>query len=106
MTRAQAIAAYCRGCIADPAAPGTWREQVAVCSAPSCELWKWRPLPARAPAWLRSRDPVDLPAGWMRLHQEVAVRGLRAKIAGKAANTPETGPSSTPSAAGNAEVRP
>ena len=33
-----ALNAKCRDCAHDPAAPGTWREQVAQCACPSCPL--------------------------------------------------------------------
>ena len=36
----------CKDCIYDPTAPGTWREQVFLCSANSCPLWRGRAKPA------------------------------------------------------------
>lgn len=66
-TRGAAIAAFCRQCIYDRDACGTWREQVAACGTTACPLWRFRPLPANAPAWLRSSDPEKLPAGWSRI---------------------------------------
>ena len=36
----------CKDCIYDPTAPGTWRQQVALCSANSCPLWRVRAKPA------------------------------------------------------------
>lgn len=80
-TRGKAIAAYCRECIHDPAAEGTWREQAAVCAHTGCPLWRFRPLPAHAPAWLASRDPADLPAGFVSLPHAEAVAMLRGNIA-------------------------
>ena len=88
-TRGAAITAKCRDCIHDPAAAGTWREQVGVCSATSCPLWAFRPLPANAPEWMVSRDPADVPEGWAGLHHAEAIRRLRgASIADKADGLP------------------
>ena len=39
----RAIADKCRSCIHDPAAPGTWRQQVQLCSCYGCPLWEHRP---------------------------------------------------------------
>ncbi len=36
----------CKDCIYDPTAPGTWRQQVFLCSANSCPLWDVRAKPA------------------------------------------------------------
>ena len=49
MSRTTAIYEYCKGCIYDPKAPGTYREQVENCpSGPSakvpCPLWPYRPV--------------------------------------------------------------
>ena len=35
----------CKDCICDPTAPGTWRQQVFLCSANSCPLWDVRAKP-------------------------------------------------------------
>ena len=35
----------CKDCIYDPTAPGTWRQQVFLCSANSCPLWDIRAKP-------------------------------------------------------------
>ena len=35
----------CKDCIYDPTAPGTWRQQVFLCSANSCPLWRGRAKP-------------------------------------------------------------
>lgn len=64
-TRGAAITAMCRQCIVDPHAHGTWREQVGACTNTACPLWKFRPLPANAPDWLRARDPKRLPDGFV-----------------------------------------
>ncbi len=48
-TRKQAINDKCKECIYDPiAGDGTWRQQVADCTSPSCPLFDWRPLPRRS----------------------------------------------------------
>jgi hypothetical protein len=85
-TRGGAIAAHCKDCIYDPAASGTWREQVAACTAFECALWRFRPVQDKAscPDWIKSRDPADLPDGWASLEQPVSVRTMRARIAAMA----------------------
>lgn len=40
-----AVAAFCRSCIYDPEARGTWREQVAACADGRCPLHQLRPVP-------------------------------------------------------------
>lgn len=79
-TRAQAIAAYCRECIHDPGAAGTWREQVAVCGCSDCPLWTFRPLPGNAPRWIASRALDDLPDGFGCLYHDDAIATLRGNI--------------------------
>ncbi len=86
-TRSKAITAYCRDCIADDAASGTWREQVGACTSIACQLWKYRPLPSHAPAWLASRKVADLPADWASLGQEAAIGRLRKNIDGNASGS-------------------
>ena len=49
MSRTAAINAYCKGCIYDKMAPGTYREQIERCpSGPTakvpCPLWPYRPV--------------------------------------------------------------
>lgn len=61
MTRQQAINAFCRQCICDPSnGGGTWKEQVAACTATTCPLFAHRPLPryASGAAADRWRDPL------------------------------------------------
>jgi len=41
----KAINDYCKGCIYDSLAPGTWLKQVEDCSSPNCELYPVRPKP-------------------------------------------------------------
>ena len=85
-TRGAAIAAKCKDCIHDPAAAGTWREQVAACQCTDCPLWRFRPVQngPSCPAWIKSHDPADWPEGWARLEQSEAVRRMRQSIADKA----------------------
>jgi hypothetical protein len=61
-----AIDAKCRDCIYDPVAPGTWREQVAQCSAIGCRLWPVRPEPSSGPFAGPPRDPAAVTVGWLR----------------------------------------
>ena len=35
---------HCKSCIHDPAQPGTWRQQVALCSVTGCPLYPVRPV--------------------------------------------------------------
>jgi hypothetical protein len=86
MTRGQAIASKCRECIHDAGASGTWREQVATCHCSDCPLWRFRPLPRNAPAWIAARDPGNLPADFAKLDHDAAIRRLRENIAAKAAD--------------------
>ena len=41
--RKAAISQHCRECIHDPEAPGTWRQQVELCSITQCALFRFRP---------------------------------------------------------------
>ena len=45
MSLRKAINDYCKGCIYDSLAPGTWVKQVEECSSPDCELYPVRPRP-------------------------------------------------------------
>ena len=38
---------HCKSCIYDPYAPGTWRQQVTLCSVKSCALYNVRPKTTR-----------------------------------------------------------
>lgn len=45
MSRTKAINDYCKGCIYDKAAPGSWRAQVEACTSEHrCPLWPYRPI--------------------------------------------------------------
>lgn len=63
----KSIDAKCKDCIHDPAAPGTWREQVAQCSCPSCPLWPVRPAPSSGPFAGPPCDPATVSRDWLRL---------------------------------------
>lgn len=41
-----AIDQYCKECVYDKLCPGTWRQQVAQCTAKECPLWDVRPRAA------------------------------------------------------------
>ena len=43
-----AINQFCKQCIVDPCSPGTWRQQVTLCSAECCPLWSVRPMTTSA----------------------------------------------------------
>ncbi len=42
-SRRAAITAYCKWCLYDPGARGTWRQQVDGCTATDCPLYPVRP---------------------------------------------------------------
>lgn len=42
-TLRKAVHAYCKGCIYDKLAGGTWLDQVEACTVTNCELYEWRP---------------------------------------------------------------
>jgi hypothetical protein len=47
MSLRKCINEKCRDCIYDSFAPGTWRQQVFLCSVKSCALYDVRPKPTR-----------------------------------------------------------
>lgn len=67
-TRAAAINAFCRSCIVDTMAAGTWREQVAACTSGGCALFPFRPVPRHCIADGR--------------HDPAAIAAIRAKLDG------------------------
>lgn len=75
-TRSAAIAAKCRDCIFDSQAAGTWRQQITVCPATNCALWRFRPLAEGIASCFKSRSADDLPQGWQLLPQSLAIRLL------------------------------
>ena len=44
MSRTKALNEFCKSCIYDKAADGTWREQVESCTSQHCALWQHRPM--------------------------------------------------------------
>ena len=50
-----AIEQKCRECIHDPRQQGTWRQQVAACTATACPLYPVRAVP------IRSRGATTVP---------------------------------------------
>ena len=38
---------HCKSCVYDSSAPGSWRQQVTLCSVKSCALYDVRPKPTR-----------------------------------------------------------
>jgi len=84
VSRAIAIANMCRECIADDLAAGTWTQQVAACCCTDCPLWRYRPLPRSAPAWLASHRADDLPAGFASLSHDDAIAEVRRRTDAKA----------------------
>ena len=65
MSLRAAINGNCRDCIHDPQAPGTWREQVALCSVIRCALWPVRPAPTGGPFANPPRDPATVTREWL-----------------------------------------
>jgi len=59
MSLRKAINEKCKDCIYSPSNPGTWRQQVTICSVLDCPLWENRPLSEDAGAILdHPRDKV------------------------------------------------
>ena len=61
-----AINDFCRGCIYDSLAGGTWRQQVEACTMPDCALYQYRPVSAR-----KSTVKKPMPEGLRRYHQKM-----------------------------------
>ena len=47
MSLRKAINENCKSCIYDNLAPGTWKQQVTLCSVTSCDLYEIRPKTTR-----------------------------------------------------------
>jgi len=45
----RSIEAKCKECLYDSGSLGTWKQQVALCTARKCPLYSVRPLPASLP---------------------------------------------------------
>lgn len=74
----RAIDAHCRQCGGQEGGERHWRNHVAACPVTTCPLWRVRPLSSRgAPTWLASRDPDDLPDGFLGLPLEKAIALIR-----------------------------
>ena len=82
MSLRKAINDKCKDCIHDDCAPGTWREQVAQCSAPSCPLWPYRPEPGGGPFANPPRDPATVTKEWIKLPLGSAVSGHPRVVSG------------------------
>ena len=62
----KAINDKCRDCIYDPkCGGGTWREQIAQCSAKDCPLWPYRAAPSSGPFASPPRDPLSVERAWL-----------------------------------------
>jgi hypothetical protein len=73
-----AIDAKCRDCGGQEGGDRYWRLHVSVCPVTACPLWRVRPIASRnAPPWLASRDPGDLPDGFLSLSTEKAIAVIR-----------------------------
>jgi hypothetical protein len=59
----QAIKSYCKGCIYDPANPGTWVQQVEDCTVTHCELYEHRPLTSKTRRLNDEKYLASLPQG-------------------------------------------
>jgi len=58
----KAVNAKCKDCIYDNLAPGTWRQQVTLCTVNMCPLWEVRPraaTPALPGTTLGQNRPVS-----------------------------------------------
>lgn len=71
-----ALNAKCRDCIHDPLAGGTWREQVAQCSAVDCSIWPLRPAPRSGPFADPPRDPATTGREWLIAPHGMTISGL------------------------------
>ena len=88
MSLRAAINAKCRECVYDPAAPGTWREQVAQCSVIRCPLWPIRPAPSGGPFADPPRDPASVTREWLARPVGWADLGHRPGAASKSGGEP------------------
>lgn len=73
-----AIDAKCRECGGQEGGERFWRLHVSACPVTACPLWPVRPLASRgASDWLSSRNPADLPHGFLQMSNEEAVGLIR-----------------------------
>jgi len=82
------INAKCRECIYDPASPGTWREQVAQCTATRCAIWQVRPAPSGGPFADPPRDPATVTREWLTHPVGWANSGHRPNMASDSVGEP------------------
>jgi len=75
-----AVDAKCKDCIHDPAAPGTWREQVALCSSINCALWPLRPAPSGGRFADPPRDALSVTPAWIKAPAGLAYSGHRVTV--------------------------
>ena len=49
----KAVEAFCKHCLYDPFAAGSWRMQIEACHCVSCPLWEVRPVrpPSQSSSW-------------------------------------------------------
>ncbi len=91
-----AIDAKCRDCGGQDGGDRYWRLHVSACPVTACPLWRVRPLATRnAPGWLASRDPDNLPDGFLSLSMEKAIaliRGAGGVLRPKTGDNSETKP--------------
>jgi hypothetical protein len=67
MSLRAAIDAKCKDCIYDPkCGGGTWREQVAQCTAITCPLWPVRTEPTSGPFANPPRKAEDVTPEWLK----------------------------------------
>lgn len=45
----KAVDNHCRSCVYDELEPGTWRQQVELCTVTICDLYPFRPHPYKNP---------------------------------------------------------
>lgn len=74
----QAVDAKCRDCGGQEGGARHWRQHVSACPVTSCPLWPVRPIASEnPPAWLASREPGQLPQGFLGLRTEEAIAVIR-----------------------------
>lgn len=81
-----AVEAFCKSCVYDELALGTWRHQTAACRVTHCALWGGRPVHDRAPSWILAHDVAQLPPEWWGLSHEEVVRLMKREHEGDEAD--------------------
>ena len=59
LTRQGAIGAFCKSCIFDCGAEGTWVRQVELCTSPECSLFPYRPKQSKRTRGERVNEPTS-----------------------------------------------